>query len=209
MLAVRLLGRWKRRGRKGQTWKMGARSRGKAGLWGRMSFGFRDTRRRRECQGDGLRRLKRRLGDLSVATPAQAASVQATIEDSLGGELSFAVQPGDVVLSDSDTLARCTPPGLAARRGIHRSATWDGGGELELLQKHLQKQAAAAVKSRSSTLGSFSRLKKTERGDQRGAAAGPLVILTPPPSSTSAPTDPHLGTLGLQVNSDTGWSPSP
>ena len=72
---------------------------------------------------------------------------QATIEDSLGGELSFAVQPGDVVLGyfhlpssyhhnyqqnhenlnlsydiirDSDTLARCTPPGWAARRGIHR-----------------------------------------------------------------------------------------
>jgi len=196
MLAVRLLGRWKRRGRKGQTWKMGARSRGKAGLWGRMSFGFRDTGRRRERQGEGLRRLKRRLGDLSVATPAQAASVQATIEDSLGGELSFAVQPGDVVLSDSDTLARCTPPGLAARRGIHRSATWDGGGELELLQKHLQTQAAAAVKSKSSTLGSFNRLKKTERGDQRGTAAGPLVILTPPPSSTSAPTATAPGDSG-------------
>ena len=29
---------------------------------------------------------------------------------------------------------------------VARSATWDGGGELELLQKHLQKQAAAAVK---------------------------------------------------------------
>ena len=50
--------------------------------------------------------------------------------------------------------------------------------------------------SRSSTLGSFNRLKKTERGDQRGTAAGPLVILTPPPSSTSAPTAPAPGDSG-------------
>ena len=50
--------------------------------------------------------------------------------------------------------------------------------------------------SRSSTLGSFNRLKKTERGDQRGTAAGPLVILTPPPSSTSAPTQPAPGDSG-------------
>jgi len=183
MLAVRLLGRWKRRGRKSRAWKSGTRSRGRAGLWGRLSFAFRDKGRRRELQGEGLRRLKRRLGDLSVSSPAQAASVQATIEDSIGGELSFAVQPGDVVLGDSDTLARCTPPGLAARRrGVHRSATWDGGGELELLQKHLQKQAAAV--KRSSTLGSFSRMRKPG-GKGEGVSSGPLVILTPPPSSSS------------------------
>ena len=81
-----------------------------------------------------------------------------------------------------------------------RSATWDGGGELELLQKHLQKQAAAVKRwgaptyssshhlrfafSRSSTLGSFSRMRKPGAKGE-GVSSGPLVILTPPPSSSS------------------------
>ena len=61
-------------------------------------------------------------GDLNVGSPVEAAAVQATIEASLGGSLTFTVQPGDVVVTDPDTLARLTPPGLA-RRGVHR---WQG-----------------------------------------------------------------------------------
>ena len=38
------------------------------------------------------------LASLSVLSCLLISSTQATIEDSLGGELSFAVQPGDVVL---------------------------------------------------------------------------------------------------------------
>lgn len=60
---------------------------------------------RRQRETVALRKLKKRLGDLNLQTEHEAAMVQNSLETCLGNNLSFRLQPGDLVINEFETLA--------------------------------------------------------------------------------------------------------